>query len=262
MTDVDGVRGADGHRLDDDHAGRGRGADRRRHRSAAAWCPRSGRRSSALAWEGAEAIIADGSAPDALARALDDPTFGTRVSARTRPRRRGVSGQHAMMVKRDRHAAIRRARDRAPHRQPGRARRRALGPRLRGHPGHREPRHRGARPGQGHARRPVDLRRAGGHRRPAPAVRRTAPADPGRHPGHRRPERPDPRPDGPARHGQRHRPGDRRVHALASRSARSPATTRSSSCSPTSPRCWAGSSGSKPCNAAAEAAYAMEALSR
>jgi len=37
---------------------------------------------AALAWEGSEAIIADGSAPDALTRALDDPTFGTRVSAR------------------------------------------------------------------------------------------------------------------------------------------------------------------------------------
>ena len=37
---------------------------------------------SALAWDGAEAIIADGSAPDCLVRALGDPTFGTRVSAR------------------------------------------------------------------------------------------------------------------------------------------------------------------------------------
>ena len=39
---------------------------------------------AALAWDDAEAIIADSSAPDALARALDDPTFGTRVSARAR----------------------------------------------------------------------------------------------------------------------------------------------------------------------------------
>ncbi len=36
---------------------------------------------SALAWEGTEAIISDGSAPDALERSLSDPTFGTRVSA-------------------------------------------------------------------------------------------------------------------------------------------------------------------------------------
>ena len=39
---------------------------------------------AALAWDDAEAIIADGSAPDALVRALGDPTFGTRVSARAR----------------------------------------------------------------------------------------------------------------------------------------------------------------------------------
>jgi acetylglutamate kinase len=37
---------------------------------------------AALAWEGAEAIIADASAPDALTRALSDPGFGTRLSAR------------------------------------------------------------------------------------------------------------------------------------------------------------------------------------
>ena len=37
---------------------------------------------AALAWDDAEAIIADSSAPDALVRALTDPTFGTRVSAR------------------------------------------------------------------------------------------------------------------------------------------------------------------------------------
>jgi acetylglutamate kinase len=37
---------------------------------------------SALAWDGAEAIIADGSAEGALVRALEDRTFGTRVSSR------------------------------------------------------------------------------------------------------------------------------------------------------------------------------------
>jgi acetylglutamate kinase len=35
----------------------------------------------ALGWDGAEAIIADSSAPDALERALADPTFGTRITA-------------------------------------------------------------------------------------------------------------------------------------------------------------------------------------
>ena len=42
----------------------------------------------ALGWDGAEAIIADSSAPDALERALDDPTFGTRITAVRRGRRR------------------------------------------------------------------------------------------------------------------------------------------------------------------------------
>jgi acetylglutamate kinase len=35
----------------------------------------------ALGWEGSQAIIADSSAPNALQRALDDPTFGTRIVA-------------------------------------------------------------------------------------------------------------------------------------------------------------------------------------
>ena len=39
---------------------------------------------AALGWDGAEAIIADASAPDALERALDDPTFGTRDHGRAR----------------------------------------------------------------------------------------------------------------------------------------------------------------------------------
>src|SRR4029453_6664460 len=36
---------------------------------------------SALGWEGAEAIIADSAAANALERALTDPTFGTRITA-------------------------------------------------------------------------------------------------------------------------------------------------------------------------------------
>ena len=35
----------------------------------------------ALGWDGAEAIIADASAPDALQRALSDAAFGTRITA-------------------------------------------------------------------------------------------------------------------------------------------------------------------------------------
>jgi acetylglutamate kinase len=80
MTDVDGVRGTDGKRLATIApaeaealitSGIIRGGMVPKVRAALA----------ALSWDGAEAIIADGSAPDALVRALSDPTFGTRVSA-------------------------------------------------------------------------------------------------------------------------------------------------------------------------------------
>ena len=81
MTDVDGVRDADGRKLDSiapeeaaaliaDGTIRG------------GMVPKVKAALSALAWEGAEAIIADGSAEHALVRSLDDPTFGTRVSSR------------------------------------------------------------------------------------------------------------------------------------------------------------------------------------
>jgi hypothetical protein len=36
---------------------------------------------AALTWPGTEAVIADSAAPNALERALADPTFGTRVTA-------------------------------------------------------------------------------------------------------------------------------------------------------------------------------------
>ena len=81
MTDVDGVRDGAGNRLDSitpDQAealiadGTIRGGMVPKVRAAL----------SALAWEGTEAIIADGSAEHALARALDDRHFGTRVSGR------------------------------------------------------------------------------------------------------------------------------------------------------------------------------------
>ena len=81
MTDVDGIRDGDGDKLDtitpeeaealiaDGTIGGG-------------MVPKVRAALAALAWEGSEAIIADGSADGALARALGDPTFGTRVSAR------------------------------------------------------------------------------------------------------------------------------------------------------------------------------------
>ena len=83
MTDVDGIRDASGARLDTITAleaealiadGTIRGGMVPKVRAAL----------MALAWEGSETIIADGSAEHALARALDDPAFGTRVSAGSR----------------------------------------------------------------------------------------------------------------------------------------------------------------------------------
>jgi acetylglutamate kinase len=83
MTDVDGVRGRDGTKLDtvspdeaqaliDDGT------------IAGGMVPKVKAALSALSWDEAEAIIADGSADHALRRALDDQGFGTRVSARAR----------------------------------------------------------------------------------------------------------------------------------------------------------------------------------
>ena len=79
MTDVDGVRDASGQKLDTLTSAEAEllissgvivGGMVAKVRAAL----------SALAWEGTEAIIADGSAPGALGRALDDPAFGTRIS--------------------------------------------------------------------------------------------------------------------------------------------------------------------------------------
>ena len=80
MTDVDGVRDASGHRLDSitpDEAE----ALIAEGTISGGMVPKGRAALAALAWEGAEAIIADAGAPDALVRALDDPSFGTRVSA-------------------------------------------------------------------------------------------------------------------------------------------------------------------------------------
>jgi acetylglutamate kinase len=80
LTDVDGVRDAAGRKLDSltaDEAealiaeGTIRGGMVPKVRAALA----------ALTWDGSEAIIADSSASRALERALDDPRFGTRLTA-------------------------------------------------------------------------------------------------------------------------------------------------------------------------------------
>ncbi len=79
MTDVDGVRDADGRKLDSLTAAEAEtfidaGV------IAGGMVPKVRAAMGALAWEGTEAIIADGSAPNALARALEDPSFGTRLT--------------------------------------------------------------------------------------------------------------------------------------------------------------------------------------
>jgi acetylglutamate kinase len=80
LTDVDGIRDAAGHKVDTVTAeqaaaliadGTIRGGMVPKVRAAL----------SALTFQGTEAIIADGSVPDALRRSLEDPTFGTRVAA-------------------------------------------------------------------------------------------------------------------------------------------------------------------------------------
>jgi acetylglutamate kinase len=80
MTDVDGVRDASGRRLDALTVGEAEtliasGV------IAGGMVPKVRAALAALGWEGAEAIIADSSAPHALERALTDPTFGTRIVA-------------------------------------------------------------------------------------------------------------------------------------------------------------------------------------
>jgi acetylglutamate kinase len=79
MTDVDGVRDADGRKLDSITADEAEAliAD---GTISGGMVPKVKAALAALAWDDAEAIISDGSAPDALMRSLEDQTFGTRVS--------------------------------------------------------------------------------------------------------------------------------------------------------------------------------------
>ncbi|TAJ99188.1 MAG: acetylglutamate kinase [Chloroflexota bacterium] len=89
MTDVDGVRDASGAKLDSLTAAEAE-ALIESGVIAGGMVPKVRAALGALAWEGTEAIIADGAAPAALARALDDPTFGTRLTA-TRSARVGAA---------------------------------------------------------------------------------------------------------------------------------------------------------------------------
>jgi acetylglutamate kinase len=80
MTDVDGVRDADGRRLDTLTTGEAEDLIESGV-IAGGMVPKIRAALAALAWDGSEAIIADGSAENALERALGDPTFGTRITS-------------------------------------------------------------------------------------------------------------------------------------------------------------------------------------
>src|SRR5436190_11753375 len=80
MTDVDGVRDADGRRMDALTAGEAENLIASGV-IAGGMVPKIRAALAALAWEGSEAIIADSAADQALERALGDPTFGTRITA-------------------------------------------------------------------------------------------------------------------------------------------------------------------------------------
>jgi len=80
MTDVDGVRDAEGRRLDTLTIGEAE-ALIESGVIKGGMVPKIRAALAAVTWEGSEAIIADSGADNALERALDDPTFGTRITA-------------------------------------------------------------------------------------------------------------------------------------------------------------------------------------
>ena len=80
MTDVDGIHDAAGEKLATMTAGE---AEKLIAEGVikGGMVPKIRAALQAVSWPGAEAIIADSSDPHALSRALDDPTFGTRITA-------------------------------------------------------------------------------------------------------------------------------------------------------------------------------------
>jgi acetylglutamate kinase len=79
LTDTDGVRDSGGRRIDTLTSAE---AETLIEAGviAGGMVPKVRAALAALAWSGSEAIIGDAAAPDALERALSDPTFGTRIS--------------------------------------------------------------------------------------------------------------------------------------------------------------------------------------
>jgi acetylglutamate kinase len=80
LTDVDGIRDANGGRLDSITADEAE-ALIARGVIAGGMVPKVRAALMALTWPGSEAVIADSSAAGALERSLSDPSFGTRVTA-------------------------------------------------------------------------------------------------------------------------------------------------------------------------------------
>jgi acetylglutamate kinase len=80
MTDVDGIRGADGAKIATMSA---QEAERLIADGVikGGMVPKIRAALQAVNWPGAEAVIADSADPHALTRALSDPTFGTRITA-------------------------------------------------------------------------------------------------------------------------------------------------------------------------------------
>ena len=80
MTDVDGIRGVDGAKIATITVAEAE-AFIDAGTISGGMVPKVRAALAGIAGPGAEAVICDAAVPDALARALDDPTFGTRITA-------------------------------------------------------------------------------------------------------------------------------------------------------------------------------------
>ena len=89
MTDVDGVRDAEGRRLDTLTVGEAEALIESGVINGG-MVPKIRAALAAVTWEGSEAIIADSAAERALERSLGEQTFGTRITA-SRPANVGAA---------------------------------------------------------------------------------------------------------------------------------------------------------------------------